>query len=467
MSIGSRAWTGRGAHDARRGTVEAALVRHPLAVEEAADQRRRPPPRRSSRSPNPLPNSPRARTPDARRSNQPPPIPRIARPSLMWSTVVASFAVRPGLRNVFAATRRPMRARLVTAASADERRPALELRIVAVALVGEQVIVDPEVVRAGVLGRDDGVPKRRPVGPLDPERGADPDRMTGADGGHRAIGSASAIDARRSLALPPTPARRSSPGTTRAAGRSPSGSSRDPYAILVSEVMAQQTQVSPGRRGVAALPGAVPDGRRAGRGDAGRGRPGAWQGMGYDRRALNLRRAAQVIRDDHGGRVPDDIEALDRPPGRRAVHRSGGRCHRLRAGGRRGRHERSAGPDARSLAARRAPSSRPGVVQDSARTNPSIAVRPGDWTHALMDVGATVCRPQRPACDACPLRPWCAFRSSAAAAVAVRPRRVGASRRERGHAAGPLEPTTRGSRTTSTGFARDRQRLARSRGPAS
>ena len=33
----------------------------------------------------------------------------------------------------------------------------------------------------------------------------------------------------------------------------------------------------------------------------------AWQGMGYDRRALNLRLAAQVIRDDHGGRVPAKV----------------------------------------------------------------------------------------------------------------------------------------------------------------
>jgi hypothetical protein len=35
--------------------------------------------------------------------------------------------------------------------------------------------------------------------------------------------------------------------------------------------------------------------------------------------------------------------------------------------------------------------------------------RPGDWTHALMDLGATVCRPGRPACGVCPIRAWCAF----------------------------------------------------------
>ncbi len=33
--------------------------------------------------------------------------------------------------------------------------------------------------------------------------------------------------------------------------------------------------------------------------------------------------------------------------------------------------------------------------------------RPGEWTHALMDVGAILCRPRAPRCDACPARPWC------------------------------------------------------------
>jgi A/G-specific adenine glycosylase len=35
--------------------------------------------------------------------------------------------------------------------------------------------------------------------------------------------------------------------------------------------------------------------------------------------------------------------------------------------------------------------------------------RPGEWTHAVMDVGATVCRPRRPGCADCPARPWCRY----------------------------------------------------------
>ena len=40
-------------------------------------------------------------------------------------------------------------------------------------------------------------------------------------------------------------------------------------------------------------------------------------------------------------------------------------------------------------------------------TPPSRPTSPGRWTHALMDLGATVCRPRVPRCDECPLRPWC------------------------------------------------------------
>ena len=39
--------------------------------------------------------------------------------------------------------------------------------------------------------------------------------------------------------------------------------------------------------------------------------------------------------------------------------------------------------------------------------------RSADWTHAVMDIGATVCRPRRPDCDSCPARPWCRFAAHA------------------------------------------------------
>ena len=88
----------------------------------------------------------------------------------------------------------------------------------------------------------------------------------------------------------------------------------DPYAVLVSEVMLQQTQVArvapkyeaflaafPGVESLAAAPLA----------DV----LALWSGLGYNRRAINLKRAAEAIVADHGGRVPDTLEALKALPG--------------------------------------------------------------------------------------------------------------------------------------------------------
>ncbi len=89
---------------------------------------------------------------------------------------------------------------------------------------------------------------------------------------------------------------------------------RDPYAILVSEVILQQTQATRGEPAwrafmdrfptVEALAAAPPaDVLRQ------------WSGLGYNRRALNLQRAARAIVERHGGRVPDDLAALEALPG--------------------------------------------------------------------------------------------------------------------------------------------------------
>ena len=65
--------------------------------------------------------------------------------------------------------------------------------------------------------------------------------------------------------------------------------------------------------------------------------------------------------------------------------------------------------------------------------------RPGTWTHALMDLGATVCRPAHPACPACPARRWC---DSAMDRRAPRVRPSGAAAPP-SHPATPFEKTTR------------------------
>jgi A/G-specific adenine glycosylase len=192
-----------------------------------------------------------------------------------------------------------------------------------------------------------------------------------------------------------------------ASGRAlPFRHSRDPWAILVSEVMAQQTQIarvadawSPFMARFptpAALAASSPaDVLRA------------WQGMGYDRRAINLRRAALSICEEHGGRVPDDIAALQRLPG---IGPYTARAIAAIAFGRPvGAVDTNVG---RVLG--RALGLETGAVMQTAADASVDRTRPGDWTHAVMDIGATLCRPGTPRCEACPLRRWCAF-----AAVAI------------------------------------------------
>jgi A/G-specific adenine glycosylase len=209
----------------------------------------------------------------------------------------------------------------------------------------------------------------------------------------------------------------------------PFRASRDPWAILVSEAMAQQTQIS---RVVAkwgpfmtafptvqALAAATPaDVLRA------------WQGLGYNRRALSPWRAARTIVEEHGGRVPSEPADLERLPG------VGPYTARAVAAIAFGRPVGAVDTNVRRVIGRVAGG--PEVM--SAATLQSLADaavppdRPAEWTHALMDVGATFCRPRRPDCDACPARPWCRF---AAAPPDVAPR---GARRPR---ESPFETTSR------------------------
>lgn len=179
----------------------------------------------------------------------------------------------------------------------------------------------------------------------------------------------------------------------------------DPYAILVSEAMAQQTQASRAAAywerfmvrfpTVAALADASPaDVLRA------------WQGLGYDRRALALRRAAIAIRADHGGQVPSSVEALRALPG------VGPYTARAVAALAFGAPVGAVDVNVRRVLGRILGSSVAALTAAPFQDVADAAVpadQPGAWTHALMDVGATVCRPRVPRCGECPAAPWCRF----------------------------------------------------------
>ena len=199
--------------------------------------------------------------------------------------------------------------------------------------------------------------------------------------------------------------------------RLPFRGTTDPYLVLVSEVMAQQTQIA--RVGdawreftttfptIERLADATPaDVLRA------------WRGLGYNRRALNLWRTARVVVDEHGGRLPSDLEALERLPGigpytARAVAAIafGARVGAVDTNVRRVLGRTMAGAaDALS------------TVDLQRLADASVPVdRAADWTHALMDVGATFCRTNRPTCEVCPARPWCRYAAEATRWAAAEP----------------------------------------------
>jgi A/G-specific adenine glycosylase len=148
----------------------------------------------------------------------------------------------------------------------------------------------------------------------------------------------------------------------------------------------------------------------------------AWRGLGYNRRALNLWRAARVVVDEHGGRLPSDFEALERLPGigpytARAVAAIafGAPVGAVDTNVRRVLGRTMAGATYSLSAAELQRLADASVPAD----------RAADWTHALMDVGATFCRTTRPACEVCPARPWCRYSAEAILrAVAITPSRV-------------------------------------------
>jgi A/G-specific adenine glycosylase len=197
---------------------------------------------------------------------------------------------------------------------------------------------------------------------------------------------------------------------------------RDPYAVLVSELMAQQTQAERAAEAwtrwmsrfptVAALAEApVADVIRA------------WAGLGYNRRAINLHRAAKAIVADHEGRVPATVEGLMLLPG------VGPYTARAVAAIAFGLPVGAVDTNVRRVLGRVAAGSADALpaAQMQALADAVVPVeRPGDWTHALMDVGATLCRPRSPLCPACPASAWCGYAagqrpsSSATARAAAR-----------------------------------------------
>jgi A/G-specific adenine glycosylase len=183
--------------------------------------------------------------------------------------------------------------------------------------------------------------------------------------------------------------------------------SLDPYAVWVSEMMLQQTQVATVipyfERWMQRFPN-VTALARADEGDV----LHAWQGLGYYSRARNLRRAAEQMVQHHGARVPDQVAALRALPGIGPY--SAGAIASIAYG----RVEPLVdGNVVRVLArlfARRGDPNRAPLKAELWELARSLipAAAPGDFNQALMELGATVCTPRAARCDVCPLAGHCA-----------------------------------------------------------
>ena len=205
--------------------------------------------------------------------------------------------------------------------------------------------------------------------------------------------------------------------------RLPWRQTRDPYAILVAEMMLQQTQVDRVMPKYAAFLAAFPTIAAlaaASRGEVIR----QWAGLGYNRRAVHLHWIAQQVVADHDGVLPTDPATLQTLPGIGRYTAAAVACFAaevpvavLDTNVRRvlGRVFLDAWLDDEPA---ETPPERTGWLLAEAAL-PRRAAYP--WNQALMDLGATVCTAARPACRVCPLEQVCAHRQRRLATTELGP----------------------------------------------
>jgi A/G-specific adenine glycosylase len=185
------------------------------------------------------------------------------------------------------------------------------------------------------------------------------------------------------------------------------GRRRRGFEVLVAETLLQQTQAA---RAVPAslrflqrfpdaetLAGATPDEVLA-----------LWQGLGYYQRALRLLQAAREVVQRHAGQVPDDLDALQALPG---VGRYTARAIASQAFGRPliavDANVRRLGSRVLSLREAGVREIESGLATLLLQPGGGLDARRAEVAEALIELGARLCRPRRPACPECPLRPAC------------------------------------------------------------
>jgi A/G-specific adenine glycosylase len=227
---------------------------------------------------------------------------------------------------------------------------------------------------------------------------------------------------------------------------------RDPYAVLVSEVMLQQTQVSrvlPAYTSFLRRFPTLAALSRASLGDVLR----AWSGLGYNRRARDLHRIARL----NPRELPPTRDALDALPGVGAYTAGAVSCFS------RGDRVPFADTNIRRVLGR-ALLGRIATEREAVGLDERLLPRTGAdrWHHALMDLGATVCVARTPRCDVCPIAAVCRSRGRADPPT---PRRkaafVTSDRRVRGRIIAALRDAPGGLKATELKRAIGDERVAR------
>jgi A/G-specific adenine glycosylase len=211
----------------------------------------------------------------------------------------------------------------------------------------------------------------------------------------------------------------------------------DPYRVWLSEVMLQQTTVPHATPYFLKFAARWPTVSALAAEDDGEVMA-AWAGLGYYARARNLLACARAVANQHGGVFPDTEAGLRALPGLgpytaaavaaiafdEATNVVDGNVERVMA---------------RLFAVEEPlPEAKPELKRLAATlVRPD---RPGDWAQALMDLGATICRPKAPLCERCPVAEHCA--ALAAGEPETYPRRT--ARAERPHRHGVAYILTRG-----------------------
>ena len=202
---------------------------------------------------------------------------------------------------------------------------------------------------------------------------------------------------------------------------------RDPYRILVSELMLQQTQVErvipkyhaflaqfPDVHALAAAPtSAVIT---------------AWQGLGYNRRAVYLQRTAQAVVSQYGGEFPRDVVALKALPGIGAYTSGAIACFAFE------QDVAFLDTNIRRVVIRLWSDPHQPIPNEHALTALAASQVPAGqgwaWNQAIMELGAVICTAKSPKCPLCPLRSECAdYAARRAADMALAPLPTPAPRR--------------------------------------